>query len=305
MICLIKRQQVMLGLTAVAVSFLSSCKPETNVVSKCLITESEVGEFIELPPGEFKQSLAPIYPEEYPTRTKTVASFKLLKHEVTNAEFARFVEETAYITDAERALKSQRADAGSALFSMGANDGEGTWELVNGATWRHPEGPGSSIDDKARHPVVHVSHNDATSYAKWAGGRLPSEVEWEYAASLGIRDKANQFSGAFDENGDPVANTWQGLFPIVDSGDDGFKGSSPVGCFPANEIGVYDMIGNVWEWTDTSYGERNHTIKGGSFLCAENFCKRFRPAARQPHESDFSTNHIGFRIAKDLLRGTE
>jgi formylglycine-generating enzyme required for sulfatase activity len=148
------------------------------------------------------------------------------------------------------------------------------------------------------HPVVHVSLRDALAYAQWAGGRLPTELEWEYAASLGLADIGRPDSGAYDINGVPIANTWQGVFPIIDSGKDGFKGSSPVGCFAPSKIGLYDMIGNVWEWTDTPSGKSTHLIKGGSFLCANNFCKRYRPAARQSQEIDFSTNHIGFRIIK-------
>jgi len=177
---------------------------------------------------------------------------------------------------------------------------ESLWQLIPGATWRSPSGPGSDLDALLDHPVVHVSQADASAYAQWAGGRLPSEVEWEYAASLGLRSPERPDSGAYTASGDPIANTWQGVFPVIDSAEDGFKGTAPVGCFAPSEIGTYDMIGNVWEWTDTPYAPAQHTLKGGSYLCADNFCRRYRPAARQPQDSDFSTNHIGFRIVKDL-----
>ncbi len=191
--------------------------------------------------------------------------------------------------------------AGSAVFiyadARAGNPSE--WALLKDASWKTPEGAGSSINSRASHPVVHVSKRDAEAYARWAGGRLPSEVEWEYVASLGLSNPNDQSSGAYAE-GAPRANTWQGIFPIANLETDGFEGTAPVGCFEADKQGLYDMIGNVWEWTDTPYTNLTHTIKGGSFLCADNFCRRYRPAARQPQETDFSASHIGFRIVRDL-----
>jgi len=278
---------------------LTACESRTTATTVCSSANDITGIFVDIPSGQYTQSGMLVYPEEGAISPTFVLGFKLLAHEITNQQFSEFIESTGYVTDAERDLDSADAGAGSALFSMDVSKSEGKWTLVNGATWKTPEGAGSNIDGKSNYPVIHVSHNDASRYAQWAGGRLPTEIEWEYAASLGLNNKLGPLSGAFDDKGKPIANTWQGWFPVVDKAEDGYNGTSPIGCFPANELGLYDMIGNVWEWTDTVYSDRHHTIKGGSYLCAKNFCKRYRPAARQPHESDFSTNHIGFRIVKN------
>lgn len=226
-----------------------------------------------------------------------VGAFRLQLHEVTNDQFAAFVLATGYMTDAERTSAGDTPGGGSAVFDSRT----GSWRLVRGATWRTPEGPGTTIAGKGALPVVHVSHRDAARYAAWAKARLPSAVEWEYAAALNLPDPADQESGAYDAQGKPVANTWQGLFPIRDEGVDGYRGVAPVGCFQPGRLGIYDLIGNVWEWTDTPAAENagQYIVKGGSFLCARNFCGRFRPSALQAQDTDFSTNHIGFRIAKD------
>ncbi|MEM7360497.1 MAG: formylglycine-generating enzyme family protein [Pseudomonadota bacterium] len=284
---------LVIGLAAL----LGACQNESPAGKTCENTLVAFGTYVQLPAGEFNPDFAQLYPEESRRNAVSVAAFKLLAHEVTNKEFAEFVEATGYVSDAEK-VGADPAAAGSALFSQRA-DQDGKWELMQGATWRQPDGPGSDLIGRDYHPVIHVSHNDATNYARWRGGRLPSEVEWEYAASLGLAGNQNRAAGAYDEQGMPIANTWQGLFPVVDSGDDGYTSTAPVACYAANSIGLYDMIGNVWEWTDTVYAPQRHTIKGGSFLCARNYCRRYRPEARQGHESDFSTNHIGFRIIKD------
>lgn len=261
----------------------------------CGLAPAQIGAFVAIPAGDFDMGAGPVYPEEQPGMRVKVAAFQLQAHEVTNGQFAAFVAATGYVTDAERSAATGAAGGGSAVFAADAHG----WAVVRGATWRAPEGTASSTRGEA-YPVVHVSHRDAAAYAAWAGARLPSEVEWEYAASLQLPDPAVQTSGAYDANAMPVANTWQGMFPLKDTGEDGFRGVAPVGCYPAGATGVYDMMGNVWEWTDTPFGEASQfTIKGGSFLCAKNFCGRFRPAARQSQDGDFSTNHIGFRIAKD------
>lgn len=268
--------------------------------AECGLTEAETGQFVSIPAGRFTKGDLAVYPEESPSLQLHVDGFEMLSHEVTNREFAAFVDATGYVTDAERSAEAGGIGAGSAVFVLpGAETSGGIWSLVRGATWRTPEGPGSDLDGRWLHPVVHVTLADARAYADWAGGRLPSEVEWEYAASLGLPDPARANSGAYDEDGAPVANTWQGVFPVVNIGSDGFRGTAPAGCFGADRAGLYDMIGNVWELTDTPYDGATNTIKGGSYLCAENFCRRYRPAARQPQERDFSTNHVGFRIVRD------
>lgn len=273
---------------------------ETPLVSQCALPSFEIGGAVEIPAGKFTKGADAYYPEESPSLDLHVAGFWIQQHEVTNAQFAAFVEATGYVTDAEQGVIDGREGAGSAVF-LHPDDraaDAAPWTLSSTANWRTPDGEVEGLDDRARSPVVHVSKRDAEAYAVWAGGRLPSEVEWEYAAMLGLPDPSDSTSGAFGPNG-PRANTWQGIFPVADTAADGFAGIAPVGCFDADRIGLHDMIGNVWEWTSTPFGPQTHTMKGGSFLCADNFCRRYRPAARHPQETDFSSNHIGFRIVWD------
>ncbi len=286
------------------VTSLSACAPSetsaTNTPDTCGLSPGQIGAFVAIPPGNFIKGTSPLYPEESPSLRLQVDGFLIQSHEVTNAQFAAFIEATAYLTDAERGVLEGREGAGSSVFIQ-ADEQTGTsseWTLMADANWKTPEGAGSAITGHENDPVVHVSKRDADAYAHWAGGRLPSEVEWEYVASLGLPDPRDQSSGAYGDD-DPRANTWQGIFPIANLETDGFKGAAPIGCFKADRLGLYDMIGNVWEWTDTPFGENTHTMKGGSFLCADNFCRRYRPAARHPQDTDFSSNHIGFRIVKD------
>lgn len=283
----------------------SACGPKESQASgpkeSCSLVSSEIGAFVNIPTGTFIKGAAPLYPEESPSLRLQVQGFSIQTHEVTNAQFSAFVQETGYLTDAERGVLDGREGAGSAVFlhpGERSEPGVSVWTLNRHASWHSPEGEGSSLAGRNNEPVVHVSKRDAEAYAAWAGGRLPSEVEWEYAASLGLPDPDDQTSGAYSADG-PRANTWQGIFPVANLETDGFKGAAPVGCFGADKLGLYDMIGNVWEWTDTPYGDGTHTMKGGSYLCADNFCRRYRPAARHPQDTDFSSNHIGFRIIKD------
>ena len=172
------------------------------------------------------------------------------------------------------------------------------WQFVEGASWRHPEGPNSTIEDRDNDPVVQISLRDAKAYAAWAKRRLPTDAEWEYAAKAGA-ETLYVWGEEKAPGGKEQANTWQGAFPLTNSKKDGYLRRAPVGCYEPNGFGLYDMIGNVWEWTDTPYENNSeapqYVIKGGSFLCAPNYCRRYRASAMQPQDADFTTNHIGFR----------
>jgi formylglycine-generating enzyme len=267
-------------------------------------------DLVHLPDGAVVMGAAAILPEEGPPIRLQISAFAISSSEITNAQFAAFVADTGYITQAERKpdpamhpdIPADLLTAGSAVFSppkLGEN--AFWWRFQAGANWRHPTGPGSSIDDRDNYPVVHIAKEDAERYAAWRGCRLPSEAEWEYAARGGLEGARYDWG---EDGAERVkrANTWQGIFPVADSGDDGFTGLAPVACFPANGNGLYDMTGNAWEWVaDSDPGfPANGLVKGGSYLCSDNFCARFRPAARQSQETDFSASHIGFRIVCDL-----
>lgn len=228
-----------------------------------------------------------------PGREVAVAAFRIDRHEVTNRQFADFVQATGYRTGAER-------EGGSAIFvpptgAVALDNAGAWWRYRKGADWRHPQGPGSDIAGRADWPVIHVDHADASAYARWAGGALPSEAQWERAARADQTSGRDPRSWAYGAQGDPTANSWQGVFPVRDTGDDGHVGLAPVGCFAANSFGLRDMVGNVWEWTSDARGGGG-LIKGGSYLCAMNYCANFRPAAFQAQERDLGTSHIGFRI---------
>jgi formylglycine-generating enzyme required for sulfatase activity len=279
--------------------------------------------------GEFTMGSNVFYREERPARRATAPDFWIDTHPVTNAQFAAFVEATGYQTISERqpdpALYPD-ADpkllcAGSLVFTqpasrVGLGDFRNWWTYVPGANWRHPQGPQSDLDGLANHPVVHVAFADALAYAAWVGKSLPNEIEWEYAARGGLDGAAYPWGDEFMPEGRQMANTWQGEFPWQNTALDGFERTSPVKSFPANGYGLYDVAGNVWEWTTTRYGSApgveetkaccipsadssdpsgRHVVKGGSHLCAPGFCLRYRPAARQGQSLDTSTSHIGFR----------
>lgn len=238
------------------------------------------------------------YPEERPERRAKVDSFEIDTHEVTNKQFSKFVEDTGYVSDAEKPQPGFDVPGG-AVFSSPSAKSPSWWQFVEGANWQHPEGPNSTIEGRDLDPVVQVTLNDARAYSEWAGRRLPTEAEWEFAAKAG----ANSLYVWGDErapDGQEKANTWQGAFPIENTMRDGFGLRAPIGCFEPNAFGLYDMIGNVWEWSDASWGDgQSQVIKGGSFLCAENFCRRYRASARQAQEANLSTNHIGFRTVRN------
>ncbi len=264
---------------------------------------------IQVAAGRYEIGAPRQYREETGPLQVETAGFRIDRHEVTNAQFARFVAETGYVTIAEQdpdpaaypGIDPAALVAGSAVFGVSAGEGY-WWSFVPGASWRAPYGPGSSIEGLESYPVVHIAYADALAYAHWAGGELPSETEWEIAARAGAAGHEFEWGDEFRPGGEWRANSWQGPFPVIDTGDDGFAGLAPVGCYPPNDLGLVDMTGNVWEWTSSPFSAdpATGTIRGGSYLCAPNFCARFRPAARQAQEWDFSASHIGFRtISRD------
>ena len=299
---------------------------------KVLLTE-----LVALPGGSFRMGSTQFYPEEAPVHSATVAAFAVERHPVTNAQFAEFVADTGYVTVAEQApdpalypgAAPQDLVPGSLVFRptsgpVDLRDWRQWWDWVPGANWRRPFGPDSGIEDRLDHPVVQVAYPDAAAYAHWAGRRLPTEAEWEYAARGGATT-TYAWSDDVALGGQLMANTWQGRFPYRNDGALGWVGTSPVGTFPANGFGLLDMIGNVWEWTTTQFDAHhrldgpvesccgppgaawpatsdlapdpaiNQTLKGGSHLCAPEYCLRYRPAARSPQSQDSATTHIGFR----------
>jgi formylglycine-generating enzyme len=279
-----------------------------------------------IPPGEVLMGSEDFYPEERPVRRVPVGGFWMDPHPVTVAEFRRFVKATGHVTIAERPLDpADYPDADPDLLVPGAlvfrpsrgpvdlRDVRNWWEYVPGATWQRPEGPASDTYTRGRHPVTQVAYEDAAAYAAWAGKALPTEAEWEHAARGGLEGKVYAWGDEFAPDGRMMANTWQGEFPWQNLMTDGYAGTSPVGAFPPNGHGLHDVTGNVWEWTSDpfsadqapespccgpSHAEKHiprHVIKGGSHLCAPNYCLRYRPAARQVEDVDTSTGHIGFR----------
>jgi len=288
-----------------------------------------------LPGGEFRMGSDRFYPEEAPVRTVSVPDLEVDEHPVTNAAFRRFVKATGHVTVAERppdARDFPGADpadlvAGSLVFRptdgpVPLDDWTRWWHWVPEADWRHPEGPGSTLHGRELHPVVHVGHEDAAAYAAWAGRRLPTEAEWEHAARGGLDQATFAWGDDPAPAGRIMANRWFGRFPWENLQPHGFDRTSPVKRFPANGFGLYDVAGNVWEWTSTGWpdagkepAEAAHgccaphapaldeharrVIKGGSHLCAPSYCLRYRPAARQGQEVRSSTGHLGFRCVSD------
>jgi formylglycine-generating enzyme len=296
-----------------------------------------------IPGGEFTMGSEGFYPEERPVHRAVVDGFWMDAQPVTAAAFRRFVRQTGYTTVAERPLDpADYPDADPALLVPGSlvfrasrgpvdlSDNRNWWEYVPGAYWKRPAGPGSTINGRDRHPAVHVAYEDVEAYAHWAGKELPTEAEWEFAARGGLDGVVYAWGNEHFPDGRPMANTWQGEFPWQNLKLDGFEGTSPVGVFPPNGYGLYDITGNVWEWTSDWFSARlpdggqpaccapqnprvttpegsyaadgepgaqipRKVIKGGSHLCAPNYCLRYRPSARQPQMVETSTAHLGFR----------
>jgi len=297
---------------------------------------------VPLPGGKFRMGSDGHYPEEAPAHWVVVDDFAIDATAVTNADFANFIAATGYVTVAERPLnpadfpgaKPEMLKPGSMVFQQPSGPVDlrnyaNWWAYVPGTCWRNPEGPGSDIEGRGQHPVVQVSYEDAAAYAAWAGKELPTEAEWEFAARGGLEGASYCWGESMLVDGRPMANTWQGDFPWRNDSSDGCVRTAPVASYPANGYGLYDMAGNVWEWTsdwfaeghapdaakpccvpqnprggaeEQSYDRRQpqfriprKVVKGGSFLCAPNYCLRFRPAARQPQMIDTAMSHIGFR----------
>lgn len=299
-------------------------------------------EMCSIPGGSFRMGSDKHYPEEAPAHLVTVGAFFIDRTPVTNRQFKEFVRVTGHVTTAETPPDPKNYPgalphmlfAGSLVFTpppraVDLRNWSQWWQFVKGADWRHPYGPKSNTNALNNHPVVHVSHADALAFATWAGKDLPTEAEWEFAARGGIEDTEFAWGAELTPGGKHRANTWQGNFPHENLCKDGFERTSPVTAFPPNGYGVYDMIGNVWEWTSDWFSPKHEAdlskaccvpenprggaeqssydpdqpeikiprkvLKGGSHLCAPNYCRRYRPAARHPEPVDTSTSHVGFR----------
>ncbi len=311
----------------------SSC-PEKNELTR------HTQGMVWVPPGEFLMgSDVPMFRDARPKHRVALDGFWIDATEVTNSDFSRFVESTRYITLAERTpspedypgAPQEMLVPGSIVFSpptqkVVLDDAYQWWQFVPGANWRHPEGKGTTIQQRMDHPVVHIAYEDAIAYAHWAGKRLPTEAEWEYAARGGLEANAYAWGNKLKLNNRYMANTFQGDFPRSNTADDGYAATSPVKAFPANGFGLYGVSGNVWEWTSDWYrfdeyvrramsdkpvinpkgptmsydptepGIPKRVQKGGSFLCTDQYCARYRPGGRGKVAPDSGANHIGFRL---------
>ncbi len=306
-----------------------------------------------IPGGEFMMGTDSDlgWPDEKPAHRVRVDGFWMDEHEVTNAEFRKFVDATGYITTAEKPvdweeLKKQvppgtpkppdeKLQPGSLVFTPTAgpvplNDYSQWWKWTSGANWQHPEGPGSNLEGRENHPVVQVSWDDAVAYCKWAGKRLPTEAEWEFAARGGLDAKPYVWGDQAPSEKQIFANIWQGKFPYQNSKADGFERTAPVKSFAPNGFGLYDMAGNVWEWCSDWYDvslyrkragqgvivnptgpehsynpdqpfSAQRVQRGGSFLCCDQYCSRYRPSARQGSTPDSGMSHVGFRCVKSPI----
>ncbi|MBO1257006.1 formylglycine-generating enzyme family protein [Alteromonas sp. 5E99-2] len=301
--------------------------------TNCGIGESQM---IYIKGGDFLLGAKGVYGDEFPEIPTKVQDFFMSKYEVTNKEFSDFVSDTGYVTVAEKipeeglypGIDPAFLVPGSSVFkgmSEAFRSGEidNWWQFVPGANWKHPNGPESNIEGLDFYPVVHIALADAQAFAKWKGHRLPTEAEHEFASRGGLINKKYAAGDKLVLEKSHKANTWQGVFPFSNSADDGHVGVAPVGCYDANQYGINDLIGNVWEWTSNAYYPNHNinssivgnalkngydpkqpnvpvgVIKGGSYLCSDDFCARFRPAGRHPQDVNLGASHLGFRTVMD------
>ncbi len=330
-----------LGIGAFAASFLVF-RPAPTTRSSAPLPGDDPPGMVRVKGGTFQRgSDNPKMRDARPTHRVTVDGFWIDRTAVTNAEFARFVAATGYVTVAERTPRPEdfpgappeKLVAGGVVFSppegpVPLDNHLRWWNYVPGADWRHPDGPKSDIEGKEKYPVVQVAWDDAVAYAKWAGKRLPTEAEFEFAARGGLEGKRYVWGDEFKPGGKWMANIWQGEFPYRDTGEDGFRGPAPVGSFPANGYGLCDMAGNVWEWCSDWYradyyarlaagpqpvqnprgpddssdpgepGVPKRVMRGGSYLCTDQYCTAYEAGARGKGAPDTGTNHLGFRCVK-------
>lgn len=344
--------RLMLAIFLVNACAQSADEPKIEESRGSFLSKTDTG-MVLIEAGSFVMGSDESYAEthEMPSIEVQIKSFYIDRTEVTNADFSRFVEKTGYLTVAERPIDWERlkkelpADVpkppdsllvpGSLVFSPPAGPVpfdrlDRWWKWVPGASWKHPEGPSSSLDGRMNHPVVHIAFEDAEAYAVWAGKRLPTEAEWEYASRGGQTGKRFAWGDEIAPGGQFLANYFQGDFPHANTSADGFESTAAVGSFPPNGYGLFDMIGNVWEWTsdyyrpDTKelyraqgschdplgpsdsfdpndpYASDKRVIKGGSFLCSEQYCSNYRPSSRMASSFDSGQGHLGFRCVRDL-----
>ena len=275
------------------------------------LSKKYVGKMCKIPRGVWKigseNSETYINDYEGPVRFVKKNEFQIDETCVSNTEFNEFVYDTGYITEAEKVGWSFvfYAQVHPSAINNTRNLGSGVpswWTFVKGAFWGAPDGPGSHWKDKANHPVVHVSWNDAKMYANWAGKRLPSEEEWEIAASGGLQDTKYPWGNELTPNKKHKCNIWQGHFPYLNTKEDGFLTTAPVKSFEPNNFGLYNVIGNVWEWCDgkwSKYDKIKKPMRGGSYLCHKSYCNRYRISARTSNTADSSSSHLGFRCASN------
>lgn len=290
-------------------------------------------DWVTLGGGTFRMGSDAFYPEERPVHGVHVRPFEIARYAVRNREFAEFVEATGYVTVAERELDPADfpdvdpagLEPGSLVFTptsgpVDLRDWRQWWRWVPGASWRHPRGPASDLEGRGEHPVVHVAFVDAEAYAEWAGGRLPTESEWEFAARGGLDQSTYEWGE--QPNDGTRTNSWQGRFPYQNTGSGAGRWvyTAPVGSFPPNGFGIHDMTGNTWEWTSSPWSAEHEVtsrccgpetsaggqrvLKGGSHLCAPEYCLRYRPAARSSQTEDSATTHLGMRIVRDIPIGS-